>query len=267
MLFQFRKMLLAVNIGNSNIRFALVQNKEVVSSWTINTKPYKTAGEFFMLFQQFSIQNKQEIEQIKSVVVGSVVPLQTQIICKVLENILKVKPIVVDRNTPSEVKHKSHQMGTDLYANAVSAHYLYPQKKKIIVDFGTALTLTGINEQGEVQGVIIAPGVMTSLNALVGGTAQLPHIELKPPKQTLGHDTETCMQSGIINGYSAMVQGLVDKIKKEFNDESTLIIITGGLGHIYFPLIEGNCHDDKLHTIKGLCILHDLLSEKKYFLD
>lgn len=252
-------MRLAVNIGNSNIRFAITQATDVKFSWTINTKPYKTAGEFFILFQHFMQQYPDDIAAIEQIVIGSVVPKQTPIINKVLRNGLKIKPIIVNRDTPSEVTHSSNQMGTDLYANAVAAHYLYPKGKKIIVDFGTALTLTAVDENGMVLGVIIAPGVMTSLNALVGNTAQLPDIELVKPKSTLGKDTETCMQSGIIYGYSAMVQGLIQKIKNELQSDC-FVISTGGLGHIYKQFISEINIDDKLHTIKGLCVLHDLVT-------
>lgn len=250
-------MRLAVNIGNSNIRFAVAQGTEVKFSWTISTKPYKTAGEFFMLFQNFMQQYPDYVSDIQSVVIGSVVPKQTPIVRKFLQNGLKINPIIVNRYTQSQVTHSSNQMGTDLYANAVAAYYLYPKGKKIIVDFGTALTVTAVDQNGVVLGVIIAPGVMTSLNALVGNTAQLPDIELTNPKSTLGKDTETCMQSGIIYGYSAMVEGLINRIKNELNADF-FVISTGGLGHIYKEFVPNIDVDDKLHTIKGLCLLCDL---------
>lgn len=250
-------MLLAINIGNSNIRFALAEEVNVKHSWTISTKPYKTTGEYFMLFQNFAWQYPMMLEKIKQVVIGSVVPNQTQVIAKAIYKTLNINPLIVDRNTPSEVFHHSNQMGTDLYANAVSAHYLYPKGKKIIVDFGTALTLTAIDEFGEVLGVIIAPGVMTSLNALVGQTAQLPQIDLVEPNEILGKNTETCMQSGIIYGYVAMVDGLIQRIKNQIGQVQK-VIATGGLGHIYQPLSTEIDVDDKLHTIKGLCILNGL---------
>ena len=171
-------MLLAVNIGNSNIRFAVVDGQEVHLSWTIATKPYRTAGEFYMSFQTYKEQYKNAFGKISKIVVGSVVPQQTQVIAKMLQKTFSIKPFIVNRDTPSEVTHHSNQMGTDLYANAVAAHYLYPNQKKIIIDFGTALTLTGVSETGEMLGVIIAPGVVTSLQSLVNNTAQLPYIEL-----------------------------------------------------------------------------------------
>lgn len=221
-------------------------------------KTLQTAGEFLLIFQNFSGQYAQYLQEITAVVIGSVVPPQTQIIAKVLRKLLNIKPIIVNRDTQSAVHHSSNQMGTDLYANAVAAHYLYPEKKKIIVDFGTALTLLGIQESGEISGVIIAPGVITALNALVSNTAQLPAIELKKPKRILGMDTETCMQSGIMYGYAAMVEGLVNRAKEELGADS-FVISTGGLGHIYKPLIANIDIDDKFHTIKGLCLLYDLV--------
>lgn len=249
-------MILAVNIGNSNIRFAVVKEMEIKLSWTINTKPYRTAGEFFMISQSFLAQYTTYINEIQDIVVGSVVPHQTQVVAKVLHRLFKIKPLIVTRSTPSQVTHTSTQMGTDLYANAVAAHYLYPQGQKIIVDFGTALTLTAVSQTGQILGVIIAPGVITSLNALVGNTAQLPDIELKKPEKILGMDTETCMQSGIINGYSCMVQGLIQEVKEELLDPEAFVISTGGVGHIYQPMIKGINVDDKFHTIKGLCVLY-----------
>lgn len=249
-------MLLVVNIGNSNIRFAISKEMQILFSWTISTKPYKTAGEFFMLSQNFPEFYKEYAPKITDIVIGSVVPTQTQIIAKVLHNILNIKPIIVDRNTITQVKHQSNQMGTDLYANAVAGHYLYPNKTKIIIDFGTALTFTAVNSEGKILGVSIAPGVITSLNALVGNTAQLPQIELKEPQTILGSDTVTCMQSGIIYGYLSMVEGMIQRIKKVLPYSDILVISTGGLGHIYQQLSSEIQIDDKLHTIKGLCLLH-----------
>ena len=233
-------MLLAVNIGNSNIRFAVVEGQQVHLSWTIATKPYRTAGEFYMSFQSYKEQYKNAFGKITKIVVGSVVPQQTQIIAKMLQKTFSIKPFIVNRDTPSEVTHHSNQMGTDLYANAVAAHYLYPEQKKIIIDFGTALTLTGVAETGQMLGVIIAPGVVTSLQSLVNSTAQLPYIELNEPKSVLGMD-----------------EGLIERIKQTYQSDF-LVISTGGVGHVFSKLTEKIQIDDKYHTIKGLALLYDL---------
>lgn len=249
-------MILAVNIGNSNIRFGLVKNHELLHSWTINTKPYKTRDELYFIFHNMHEQYVSENENITGIVIGSVVPHQTPLVSAALEEFHGIKPFIVDRTTPSGIIHHSGQMGTDLYANAVAAHELY-SGNKLVIDFGTALTVTGIAESGEVLGVIIAPGVITSLKALVGDTAQLPDIELKEPKRVLGRDTETCMQSGMVYGYVGMVQGLIQRAENEIGG-SVFVISTGGLGHIYQPLIPEIHKDDKLHTLRGLYLLYQL---------
>lgn len=250
-------MLLAVNIGNTNIRFAVFKSETDIITWTINTKPYRTEYELYAkftnMYKPFGIDKK----EITDIVIGSVVPPLTISVKIALQKIHKFKPMVVDRNTPSDIIRTSNQMGTDLYANAVAAHYQDYKGKKIIIDFGTALTFLGLDETGNVNGVIIAPGIITALNSLVGNTAQLPTIELKAPEKVLGRDTESCMQSGIVYGFLSMVEGMIDRINKELGDEC-YVISTGGVGGVYKPLTNKINTDDRLHTIKGLKILYEL---------
>lgn len=250
-------MLLVVNIGNSNIRFAVFKTDDSVVTWTINSKPARTEYEFFAkfsnMYEPFGISK----EDITDIVIGSVVPPLTMNVKIALRKIHGFNPMIVDRSTPGGVIQYSKQMGTDLYANAVAAHNLYPPKKKIVIDFGTALTFLAINEGGEVTGVSIAPGINTALNSLVGETAQLPEIELVVPNTILGRDTVTCMQSGMMFGYISMVEGMINRINKELGEEC-YVISTGGLGGVYKPLTETIDINDRLHTIKGLKILYEL---------
>ena len=202
------------------------------------------------MYQTYKI----EIQNINKIIIGSVVPQLTYDITRAIEKIHGKKPILVDRNTTSEVIPKSKQMGTDIYANLVAAHHLYPGKKKIILDFGTALTASCISEEGETLGVIIAPGIITSLNSLINQTAQLPEIELVKPKSVLGLDTVTCMQSGMVYGYLGMVEGFIERINNEVSDDC-FVIATGGVSHVYKPLTEKIHIADRLHTLKGLYFL------------
>lgn len=249
-------MILAVNIGNSSIRFGVGTHHSDLVSWTMNTKPFKTADEMFMLIKNMHEQHKIDKEKIQKIVIGSVVPHQTKIVSRALKQIHGIEALIVDRNSKSNIVQHSNQMGTDLFANAAAAHHLYPAKK-LVIDFGTALTVLGIDATGEVLGVIIAPGVITSLTALVQNTSQLPDIELTQPKSVLGKDTETCMQSGMVYGYIGMVEGFIDRIEKEFG-AGFHVISTGGLGHIFKPMTQRIHIDDKLHTLRGLCILYDI---------
>lgn len=245
---------IVINVGNTNIRFGLFDDDNCDISWVLNTKPYKTTDElyvqFLMLYQTYKI----EAEKIDKVIIGSVVPQLTKVVRSAIKRIHQNEPIIVDRNTPSEVIPKSKQMGTDIYANLVAAHHLYPDKKKIVLDFGTALTASCISESGETLGVIIAPGIVTSLNSLVGQTAQLPEIELKKPKTVLGLDTVSCMQSGMVYGFLGMVEGFIDRINNEVMDDC-FVIATGGVSHVYKPLTEKIHVADRLHTLKGLYYL------------
>lgn len=246
---------LVVNIGNTNIRFGVFENNECQTSWVINTKPYRTRDEFYSQFKLFYQSYEVKTNDFQKIIIGSVVPQLTTIISSALQKIHNLEPVLVNRATPSGVVHSSQQMGTDIYANLVAAHHLYDNtKKKIIIDFGTALTASCVDENGTVQGVIISPGIITSLNALVGQTAQLPEIELVPPQKVLGNDTVSCMVSGMVYGYLGMVEGFIDRINKEVQSDC-LVIATGGVSHIYHPLTNKIHIGDKLHTLKGLYVL------------
>lgn len=245
---------IVINIGNTNIRFGLFHGDECEKSWIFNTKPYRTSDEmqmqFMMMYQTYAI----EAGDVTQIIIGSVVPQLTYDITRAIQKIHGKKPVIVDRTTPSEVEPKSKQMGTDIYANLVAAHHLYPGKKKIIFDFGTALTASCINESGETIGVIIAPGIITSLNSLIHDTAQLPEIELIAPNSVLGLDTVSCMQSGMVYGYLGMVEGFIERINAEVKDDC-FVIATGGVSHVYKPLTEKIHIADRLHTLKGLYYL------------
>ncbi|MDR2123126.1 MAG: type III pantothenate kinase [Flavobacteriaceae bacterium] len=243
-------MLLVVNIGNSNIRFGIFKGEDCVHSWVMNTKPYKTEDELFsqfnMTYQNYGIST----DDITEIAVGSVVPHLTYPVRKSLSRLHNVRTVLVNRNTPTELLSASPQMGTDLYANVYYAHKKY-KGTKIIVDFGTALTLICVDKNGEVRGAIIAAGVVTSLNSLISATAQLSDVEMRIPKKVLGKTTDESMQSGIVFGFVSMVEGLIDRINTELGEE-TYVIATGGTGHIFAPLTNRINIYDRFHTIKGL---------------
>ena len=245
---------IVINVGNTNVRFGLFEDDHCTTSWIINTKPYRTRDEFFVQFKILYQTYFVDVSKVDKIIIGSVVPQLTHDISSALYKIHGLEAVIVDRKTHSPVHHKSNQMGTDIYANLVAAHFLYPDKKKIILDFGTALTASCIDKDGEVLGVIIAPGIITSLNSLVKQTAQLPEIELTKPKSILGHDTVSCMTSGMVYGFLGLVEGFIDRINEEVKD-NCFVIATGGVSHVYQPLTNKIDVADKLHTLKGLYFL------------
>ena len=245
---------IVINVGNTNVRFGLFEDDQCTTSWIINTKPYRTRDEFFVQFKILYQTYNVDVTKVDKIIIGSVVPQLTHDISSALYKIHGLEAVIVDRKTHSPVHHKSNQIETDIYANLVAAHFLYPDKKKIILDFGTALTASCIDKDGEVLGVIIAPGIITSLNSLVKQTAQLPEIELTKPKSVLGHDTVSCMTSGMVYGFLGMVEGFIDRINEEVKD-NCFVIATGGVSHVYQPLTNKIDVADKLHTLKGLYFL------------
>ena len=249
-------MLLAVNIGNSNMRFGVFLPDGEINSWIIHSKPSRTEDEFIngfdSMYESFGFQKN----DITGIVIGSVVPALTLPVLNSLKKIHALEPVLVDRDSKAHIQHTSKQMGTDLFANAVAAHEFY-EGKKIIIDFGTALTFTGIDETGKTMGVAIAPGIITALKSLVSETAQLTDIEIKAPENTLGFDTVSCMQSGFVYGFLGMVEGMIARINQEVNADC-LVIATGGMSHLYAPLSEKIHVQDALHTLKGLAVLYHL---------
>ena len=245
---------IVINVGNTNVRFGLFEDDQCTTSWIINTKPYRTRDEFFVQFKILYQTYNVDVTKVDKIIIASVVPQLRHVITSALYKVDGLEAVIVDRKTHSPVHHKSNQMGTDIYANLVAAHFLYPDKKKIILDFGTALTASCIDKDGEVLGVIIAPGIITSLNSLVKQTAQLPEIELTKPKSVLGHDTVSCMTSGMVYGFLGMVEGFIDRINEEVKD-NCFVIATGGVSHVYQPLTNKIDVADKLHTLKGLYFL------------
>lgn len=245
---------IVINIGNTNIRFGLFNEDNCDISWVINTKPYRTSDELFAQFSMLYQSYKIEVNDIEKVIIGSVVPQITKAVENAIKKLHQKPPVLVDRNTPSLVSPKSKQMGTDIYANLVAAQTLYPNQKKIIFDFGTALTASCLDENGETLGVIIAPGIVTALKSLIQNTAQLPEIELTKPSSVLGLTTETCMQSGMVYGFLGMVEGFIARINDEVNDDC-FVIATGGVSHVYKPLTNKIHIADRLHTLKGLYFL------------
>lgn len=251
-------MLLAIDIGNSNIAFGIYREKWV-HHWRLSTVPNKTSDEYAIQFQ--SLLNNQDfpLASIEQVVMSSVVPQLTQVFQKMLRQLTQQEPLVI--NTMLQMgltvaTENPRELGTDLLANAVAGYHL-TQSNCVIVDFGTALSLTTVSRNREIVGVSIAPGLESAMKALSSNTAQLPFVPLVSPPSVLGKNTAQAIQAGIVLGYVGLVEGLIARVEAELND-SVEVIATGGLAEVIAPLTSRFTAVEPWLTLDGLRLLGEL---------
>lgn len=255
-------MQLTIDIGNSDIVFALSQDKEWAHSWRTPSITDKVAKTYAFEFGNYVWENDINLSDVQTIVLSSVVPSLTPVIREMLVNLFEKEPHIVGISTYNLLPIKLNnpqEIGTDLVANALAAYTLY-QQACIIVDFGTALTLTTVSDKGEVLGVAIAPGLKTAMISLSGKTAQLPNVPLICPKSALGKDTPHAMQAGILLGYVGLISYLLDHIQKELGTDCK-VIATGGLSSVLKPLHERFDDIEPMLTLDGLRIIGDLIND------
>ena len=255
-------MLLALNIGNSSLRFAVFNDRECMARWIIKSKPCKSSDEYIAVIHSLMLEHGVASGDISEIVAASVVPELSGELRIALYELFLIEPVFINYKMNTGLTYpieEPYQLGADLLANAAAAN-LY-DRDVIVVDFGTALSFTIVRNSGLLAGIVIAPGVVSALGSLVQDTAQLPAIELKAPERVVGIDTIGCIQSGIIHGYTGLIDNIVKKIDEEQNTES-LVIATGGTAHIFEKVSSRIDLYDDLHTLKGLQVIH-LLNRKK----
>jgi type III pantothenate kinase len=237
---------LTIDVGNTSVHFGLFAGGQLTKEWRIaaDSLPARRPA-------------NQQYRQTDKIVVASVVPRISKIIRQWFPAAL-----FVDHKTAGlkiRVK-KPAEVGADRLVDALAAYKLYGGPA-VIVDFGTATTFDFVNEQGEYLGGAIAPGVLLARDTLHEGTARLPRVELKAPRSVIGRDTIEAMRSGLVFGYVAMVEGMIERIKGQAG-KKVKVIATGGLAKLickYTDIID--IIDDKL-TLQGLRLIADIQSKK-----
>lgn len=249
-------MLLAVDVGNTNIVLGVIDGEELVSSGRVSTNIYETADECAMKI--YSFLNLHNNIQIDGAIISSVVPALVTTLKKAIYTVCKVNAIVVGPGIKTGLSIKIDdpaQLGADLVVGAVAAKEKYPQPT-IIFDLGTATTGSVLDKDGNFLGGTITTGVKTSINALTAGAALLPQIDITAPKKIIGTNSIESMQSGCVIGTACMIDGLIDKFEQELGEKAT-VVVTGGLG----KSIAKNCsHDmiiDENLLIDGLRIIYN----------
>ena len=251
-------MILAVDVGNTNIVLGLFQGKKLLHHWRLGTNRSATPDEYgimiYNLFQHAGIS----ASEIEGVIISSVVPPLMFTLETLCSKYLNRTPLFVGPGikTGLNVRYENpREVGADRIANAVAGIELYGTPL-IIVDFGTATTYCYIDENGNYLGGAIAPGIAISAEALYQKAAKLPRIELVKPKSVIGRNPAASMQAGIIFGYASQVDGIVERIRDEFKTDAK-VVATGGLAE----LIAGETRTietvNLLLTLQGLQILYE----------
>ncbi|MDE3225815.1 MAG: type III pantothenate kinase [Nitrospirota bacterium] len=250
-------MLLAIDIGNSNIVWGLFRQQELIGSWRMETALSQTAEAYGDSLSRQLDTARQSIAAITDTIICSVVPILTPVFERVTQDLLQHRPLVVSScmDTGLVVRYADPRtLGADRLVNAVAAYDRH-KTNIIVIDLGTATTFSVVTQKGEFLGGAIAPGLGISAEALSAKTAQLPKAFLAPPQSVIGRDTLANIQSGLIYGHAAMVDELTARLQEELGQEA-MAVATGGFSSI-IALYCKRIHEVRPHlTLEGLELLY-----------
>jgi type III pantothenate kinase len=250
-------MLLAIDVGNTNIALGLYDGDRLTADWRTSTHIERTADEVAMeLVQLFALRGR-ELEEVTGVVMASVVPSHNAALIEACRQYLKHEPVVVGAGVETGVRilyENPKDVGADRIANALAAHRKYGGPA-VIIDFGTAVTYDAITAEGDYLGGAIAPGVQISLDALVSHTARLYRVEPVTPATVIGRTTVAAIQSGLLWGFVSQVEGMVRRMTAELGG-SARVIATGGQAQLVSGLTDVIGTVDPLLTLEGLRLIY-----------
>ncbi len=253
-------MLLAIDVGNTNIKYGVYDGDKLLASFRVTSRLTRTADEYGSVLVNLLSTSGIDKREIKGIILSSVIPSLNYTICHMCEYFFSISPIMVGPGIKTGLNIKADnpkEVGADIIVNSVSAFKKYGGPV-VVIDFGTATTFDVISEKGELLGVVIAPGIKTSLEGLATKTAQLPMVELESPKTVIGKNTKHCMQSGLIFGFAGLVENIISKIKKELKVDAIRVVATGGLGEIIAKEVKCINVVDRTLTLDGLKSIYQL---------
>ena len=264
-------MILVFDIGNTNIKAAVFDNDKLLHVWRISTDIRRTGDEYFSILSFLFRDAKIDSLKIEDVVLSSVVPALIGPFVIVSQKLTNKKPHIIGPDIYDKLPVKVpetgvHEIGTDLYSDAIEAWCKY-KAPCIIADFGTALSFTAVDKDGNIAGVAIAPGIQTAFNSLFNNTAQIPAIPLEIPSTSLGKNTTVAVQSGIVLGYKGLVESLIKNMKADMEKENNTkasdvkVIATGGLNSMLQPITDIFDFLDKNLTLNGMVRISKLLKK------
>lgn len=256
-----RGMILAIDMGNTNIEIGCIDDKGVLFEERLSTDLLKTDLEYAIgfktVFEIYGINSN----DIKGAIISSVVPQLLNVIKSAVEKTTGIVPLVVGpgvKNGINLLMDEPRQIGGDLIVAAVAVINNYGAPA-IIIDMGTATTITAINEKSNYIGGVILPGLNTSMNSLVSKTAQLPRVSMEAPKSVIGKNTIDCMNSGLVYGTASCIDGLIERFAAEMKKDVSEynIVATGGMAGTVIPHCSHKIILDNGLLLKGLKIIYD----------
>lgn len=258
-------MLLAVDVGNTNIVFGVLKGEKIVASFRMMSQTAHTSDEYGNNLIAMLRNNGIDRNEIEGIIISSVVPNVMHALVNSMVKYLGRQPYIVGPGIKTGIKittKNPNEVGPDLVVGAVAAHELYGGPA-IVVDFGTATTYVLINENGDFKAGVVSPGVKISAKALWEDTAKLPEIEIKKPDSILAQETISSMQAGLVYGQIGQTKYIISEMKRESGYENIKVVATGGLGR----LIEKECEEIDIYDpnllIQGLRIIYEKNKKSK----
>ena len=259
-------MLLAFDVGNTNIVLGVFEDGEMVTNWRLETDNRKSADEYGMVIHQLFQYENLDVNEVEDVIISTVVPSILYTLQHLSQKYFDTRAIVIGPGikTGLVVKYDNpKQVGADRIVNAVAAHAKYGGPL-IVIDLGTATTFCAITAKAEYIGGTIAPGLKISSDALFEKTAKLPKVELEEPGSVICRNTINSMQSGLVYGHMGLVEFIVKKMKRELaeyckgeiSEEDIKVIATGGLATLVTSGVDCIDYVDKLLTLEGLEMIY-----------
>lgn len=251
-------MLLAIDIGNSNIVLGVFDGERLTESWRLVTMRERTADELGILITHLFERSRIDLARVDGIILSSVVPPLTGTMEEMCERYFEKRPLTVDpANTGMPVLyHPPTDVGADRVVNGVAAYETFGRAAStpvIVVDFGTATTFDAISMAGEYLGGVICPGIGISADALFQRAARLPRVDVRKPPSVIGQTTVTSMQSGLFFGYVSLVDGIVARMRAELEaGDRALCVATGGMADVLAGETTAIQRVEKDLTLQGL---------------
>ena len=252
-------MLLAVDVGNTNMTIGLFEDKSLKATFRIMTQAPRTSDEYGMVITELIVRQGVALEDIDGTIIATVVPNTTHSLVNAIKKYLHCTPLIVGPGIKTGIRVEipnPKEMGADRIVDAVAAYEKYGGPI-LVLDFGTATTYDLVTEDGALIVGITAPGIRICASALWDRTAKLPEIEIVKPRTILAKDTITSMQAGLVYGQIGQTEYIINKVKEESGYSNLKVVATGGLGRMISDETDLIEVYDKQLTLEGLRIIYD----------